>query len=70
MVYTINSFVIVHESDAYIYFNCFNVYKFIDDDFIVQLEKLSDTQCQPESQLKFIIEAWQQVNLRIVTIYF
>ncbi|OWM67416.1 probable E3 ubiquitin-protein ligase ARI7 isoform X2 [Punica granatum] len=27
----------------------------------VHLEKLSDTQCQPESQLKFIIEAWQQI---------
>ncbi|KAK9293215.1 hypothetical protein L1049_021204 [Liquidambar formosana] len=27
----------------------------------VHLEKLSDKQCQPESQLKFIIEAWQQV---------
>lgn len=29
--------------------------------FIMQLEKLSDKQRQPESQLKFIIEAWQQV---------
>lgn len=29
----------------------------------MQLEKLSDTQCQPESQLKFIIEAWQQVTI-------
>ncbi|CDP04163.1 unnamed protein product [Coffea canephora] len=27
----------------------------------VQLEKLSDKQCQPESQLKFIIEAWLQI---------
>uniref|UniRef100_A0A7N0VJP8 RanBP2-type domain-containing protein n=1 Tax=Kalanchoe fedtschenkoi TaxID=63787 RepID=A0A7N0VJP8_KALFE len=27
----------------------------------VQLEKLSDIQCQPESQLKFVIEAWQQI---------
>ncbi|XP_019155749.1 PREDICTED: probable E3 ubiquitin-protein ligase ARI7 isoform X1 [Ipomoea nil] len=27
----------------------------------VHLEKLSETQCQPESQLKFIIEAWQQI---------
>ncbi|KAI4302746.1 hypothetical protein MLD38_038457 [Melastoma candidum] len=27
----------------------------------VHLEKLSDVQCQPESQLKFIIEAWQQI---------
>ncbi|GAB2277157.1 Probable E3 ubiquitin-protein ligase ari8 [Dionaea muscipula] len=27
----------------------------------VHLEKLSDTQCQPESQLKFIIEAWSQI---------
>ncbi|KAK4768624.1 hypothetical protein SAY87_003765 [Trapa incisa] len=27
----------------------------------VHLEKLSDTQCQPESQLKFIIDAWQQI---------
>ncbi|KAF7850791.1 hypothetical protein BT93_L5030 [Corymbia citriodora subsp. variegata] len=27
----------------------------------VHLDKLSDTQCQPESQLKFIIEAWQQI---------
>ncbi|GAB2229164.1 hypothetical protein Droror1_Dr00023300 [Drosera rotundifolia] len=27
----------------------------------VHLEKLSDSQCQPESQLKFIIEAWQQI---------
>ncbi|XP_051139997.1 probable E3 ubiquitin-protein ligase ARI8 isoform X2 [Andrographis paniculata] len=27
----------------------------------VHLEKLSDKQCQPESQLKFIIEAWQQI---------
>ncbi|XP_022965653.1 probable E3 ubiquitin-protein ligase ARI8 [Cucurbita maxima] len=27
----------------------------------VHLEKLSDTQCQPESQLKFISEAWLQI---------
>lgn len=27
----------------------------------VQLEKLSNKQCQPESQLKFIIEAWSQI---------
>ncbi|GAA0154249.1 ubiquitin-protein ligase [Lithospermum erythrorhizon] len=27
----------------------------------VHLVKLSETQCQPESQLKFIIEAWQQI---------
>ncbi|KAM7278254.1 hypothetical protein ACFE04_005388 [Oxalis oulophora] len=27
----------------------------------VYLEKLSDIQCQPESQLKFIIEAWLQI---------
>lgn len=27
----------------------------------VHIEKLSDKQCQPESQLKFIIEAWQQI---------
>ncbi|KAL8170841.1 hypothetical protein V2J09_022645 [Rumex salicifolius] len=27
----------------------------------VHLEKLSDVQCQPESQLKFIIEAWSQI---------
>uniref|UniRef100_A0A2P2LQL4 RBR-type E3 ubiquitin transferase n=1 Tax=Rhizophora mucronata TaxID=61149 RepID=A0A2P2LQL4_RHIMU len=27
----------------------------------VHLEKLSDLQCQPESQLKFIIEAWLQI---------
>ncbi|CAN6582349.1 hypothetical protein ACFX13_034550 [Malus domestica] len=27
----------------------------------VHLEKLSDTQCQPESQLKFITEAWLQI---------
>lgn len=27
----------------------------------VHLEKLSETQSQPESQLKFIIEAWQQI---------
>ncbi|OWM72296.1 hypothetical protein CDL15_Pgr018181 [Punica granatum] len=27
----------------------------------VHLEKLSDIQCQPESQLKFIIDAWQQI---------
>ncbi|XP_072057778.1 uncharacterized protein [Arachis hypogaea] len=26
-----------------------------------QIEKLSDTQCQPESQLKFITEAWLQI---------
>ncbi|KAK4375708.1 hypothetical protein RND71_006385 [Anisodus tanguticus] len=26
-----------------------------------KLEKLSEIQCQPESQLKFIIESWQQV---------
>ncbi|KAK4487893.1 hypothetical protein RD792_003631 [Penstemon davidsonii] len=32
-----------------------------DDNFILQLEKLSDRQCQPESQLKFIIEAWLQI---------
>jgi ariadne-1 len=25
------------------------------------IEKLSDIQCQPESQLKFIIEAWLQI---------
>lgn len=31
-------------------------------DFFWQIEKLSDTQCQPESQLKFITEAWLQVN--------
>ncbi|XP_038704882.1 probable E3 ubiquitin-protein ligase ARI8 isoform X3 [Tripterygium wilfordii] len=28
---------------------------------IVHLEKLSDIQCQPESQLKFITEAWLQI---------
>ena len=28
----------------------------------VQLEKLSDMQCQPESQLKFITDAWLQVS--------
>ncbi|XP_057539854.1 probable E3 ubiquitin-protein ligase ARI8 [Amaranthus tricolor] len=27
----------------------------------VHLEKLSDIQCQPESQLKFILEAWTQI---------
>ncbi|KAL9263486.1 putative E3 ubiquitin-protein ligase ARI8 [Drosera capensis] len=27
----------------------------------VHLEKLSDIQCQPESQLKFILEAWLQI---------
>ncbi|KAK2975017.1 hypothetical protein RJ640_001227 [Escallonia rubra] len=27
----------------------------------VHLEKLSDKQCQPESQLKFIVEAWLQI---------
>ncbi|XP_010528636.1 PREDICTED: probable E3 ubiquitin-protein ligase ARI8 [Tarenaya hassleriana] len=27
----------------------------------VHIEKLSDIQCQPESQLKFIIEAWLQI---------
>ncbi|EPS65532.1 hypothetical protein M569_09243, partial [Genlisea aurea] len=27
----------------------------------VHLEKLSEVQCQPESQLKFIVEAWQQI---------
>ncbi|KAK4254869.1 hypothetical protein QN277_007948 [Acacia crassicarpa] len=27
----------------------------------VHLEKLSDTQCQPESQLKFITDAWLQI---------
>ncbi|KAF1883075.1 hypothetical protein Lal_00003257 [Lupinus albus] len=27
----------------------------------VHIEKLSDTQCQPESQLKFITEAWLQI---------
>ncbi|KAJ6982840.1 hypothetical protein NC653_025833 [Populus alba x Populus x berolinensis] len=27
----------------------------------LRLEKLSDIQCQPESQLKFIIEAWLQI---------
>ncbi|KAL4342064.1 hypothetical protein GQ457_08G014150 [Hibiscus cannabinus] len=27
----------------------------------LHIEKLSETQCQPESQLKFIIEAWLQV---------
>ncbi|KAL9233527.1 hypothetical protein vseg_008512 [Gypsophila vaccaria] len=27
----------------------------------IHLEKLSDIQCQPESQLKFIIEAWLQI---------
>ncbi|RXH87392.1 hypothetical protein DVH24_034292 [Malus domestica] len=29
------------------------------------LEKLSDMQCQPESQLKFITEAWQQMSTKI-----
>ncbi|KAL0290675.1 UNVERIFIED_CONTAM: putative E3 ubiquitin-protein ligase ARI8 [Sesamum calycinum] len=28
---------------------------------IAELEKLSDKQCQPESQLKFIVEAWLQI---------
>ena len=28
----------------------------------LQLEKLSDKLKEPESQLKFIIEAWKQVN--------
>ena len=28
-------------------------------------EKLSDMQCQPESQLKFITEAWQQVHHKL-----
>lgn len=32
---------------------------------MLQLEKLSDKQCQPESQLKFITEAWQQVKYSI-----
>ncbi|KAH7681311.1 E3 ubiquitin ligase RBR family protein [Dioscorea alata] len=27
----------------------------------LQLEKLSDKQCQPESQLKFVTEAWSQI---------
>lgn len=27
----------------------------------VHLEKLSEIQCQPESQLKFIIDSWQQI---------
>ncbi|CAL5200088.1 unnamed protein product [Lathyrus oleraceus] len=27
----------------------------------INIEKLSDTQCQPESQLKFITEAWLQI---------
>ncbi|KAF8393892.1 hypothetical protein HHK36_020092 [Tetracentron sinense] len=27
----------------------------------MQIEKLSDKQCQPESQLKFITEAWLQI---------
>lgn len=31
----------------------------------MQLEKLSDKQRQPESQLKFIIEAWQQVKVSV-----
>lgn len=28
-----------------------------------QLEKLSDLQCTPETQLKFIVDAWMQVNI-------
>lgn len=31
-----------------------------------QLEKLSDIQCTPESQLKFIIDAWLQVNPTLI----
>ncbi|XP_031120084.1 probable E3 ubiquitin-protein ligase ARI7 [Ipomoea triloba] len=39
-----------------------NNYKFfnIHGNFFVQLEKLSEIQCQPESQL-FIIDAWLQI---------
>ncbi|RWW11580.1 hypothetical protein GW17_00024805, partial [Ensete ventricosum] len=35
---------------------------------ILQLEKLSDRQSQPESQLKFIIEAWLQVGFMLETL--
>ena len=36
---------------------------------ILQIEKLSDKQCQPESQLKFITEAWLQVNIKFLRIH-
>jgi len=40
--------------------------KSFDNFLCAQLEKLSDIQHQPESQLKFIIEAWLQVNYNAV----
>lgn len=45
---------------------CSNVLVFAKVFFLLtrQIEKLSDIQCQPESQLKFIIEAWLQVISR------
>lgn len=45
-----------------VHYSCVRISEGTDDNFLLQLEKLSDKQCQPESQLKFIIEAWLQVN--------
>ena len=42
----------------------------INEFMIPQLEKLSDIQCQPESQLKFILEAWTQVDYQPIVISF
>lgn len=44
--------------------DCFNFL------FFFQLEKLSDVHCTPESQLKFITEAWLQVNCHIIFRYY
>ena len=40
----------------------FCIISFDEYNLLILLEKLSDIQCQPESQLKFITEAWLQVN--------
>ncbi|XP_022854196.1 probable E3 ubiquitin-protein ligase ARI8 [Olea europaea var. sylvestris] len=44
-----------------VHYSCVRISEGTDDNFLLQLEKLSDKQCQPESQLKFIIEAWLQI---------
>uniref|UniRef100_A0A6M2EJG5 RBR-type E3 ubiquitin transferase n=1 Tax=Populus davidiana TaxID=266767 RepID=A0A6M2EJG5_9ROSI len=48
----------VHVSTTYCQL-CMGSYPIMVDS--LRLEKLSDIQCQPESQLKFIIEAWLQI---------
>jgi ariadne-1 len=56
-------------SDGRKYFEKYNVlavsnifcYLYLTHLNFCQLEKLSDKQCTPESQLKFILEAWLQI---------